>query len=422
MTFIKALTPERLRQLWYVPLLTIAMGLMMLRALVFAKILDVPSFAEYSAAQLLSSTFCMLGALGLQYLLQREMPIQFVSRRDRAAVVLLMQGLLVTFGCATVGWLIAALGVSVANLSFDLMCIAVLHGLSQQWFLLVTVESRSRGHPLLFARQTLERAAFVLLVGIVAGLLLDSAAAVLLGEAVVSIVLSLKIMPSILRRAKIKATTAVYLAMRHIRQLPWPTAMALLLLMSVTFLFLNADRWFAAALLQPSAFALYSFAWILLAVAQSLQAIINASAYPLLARKYAQFGSSAAFRIAATISSALLILGVLLLWPAHYLIGEAIAIWFPKYVEAQSISSLLLLLAVFRLSDFWGSYLVIIGKEKLLLGVYVVIGVAVIGLWLAVIHGEVVTIETIAWLAFVLTFAGYLAAFCTALFLRGYKP
>ena len=54
------LSPRRLRQLWYAPVLTLAMGLLLMRNLVMARLLDVPGFAEFSAGLLVSSTFCML--------------------------------------------------------------------------------------------------------------------------------------------------------------------------------------------------------------------------------------------------------------------------------------------------------------------------------------------------------------------------
>jgi len=401
------------------------MGLMMARILVMAKILDIPNFAAFSAAQLVSSTFCMLGALGLQSLLQRDMPINFVQHRDRAATILLMQSLIVTLACAVIAWIFTALGFLMAGLSASLMFISILHGVSQQWFLLITVESRSRGETLLFARQTLERAVLVLVAGIATAIAFGSAAAVLLVEAMVSIVLMLFILPGVLNRARIGAITTFQLAVSRIRHLPWDKAMALLMLMSVSFAFLNADRWFAAEILSAHAFALYSFAWILLSIAQSLQSIINASAYPLLARRYSASGNFAAFRITAIISVALLILTVLALWPALYLIEQSITAWFPAYSETKNIFGIFLLVAALRISDFWGSYLVIIGKEKLLLLIYGLIGVAVGTVWLYLVRpweAQSTTIEAIAWLALSLTFFGYLAAFITAYFFRRNVP
>src|SRR5450759_2430383 len=138
MSALNTLTRHRLRQLWYVPLLSFAMGLMMVRILVMAKILDVPSFAQYSAGLLASSTFCMLGCFGLYPLLQRELPMQIVRHREQMGAVLLVQCLLVATACAVVGILLAAVGVSVMGLSPFLLAIGVLHGLSQQVFLSVT--------------------------------------------------------------------------------------------------------------------------------------------------------------------------------------------------------------------------------------------------------------------------------------------
>lgn len=417
MAIIKVANSRKLRQLWYLPVLSLAMGLMMVRVLVIAKLLDVPNFAEFSAAQLLSSTFCMLGALGLQSLLQREMPIQFVRGRDRAATVLLMQSLIVALGCAAVGWMFAMWNIQIAGLSQSMICIAILHGLSQQWFLLTTVESRSRGQPLFFAGQTFLRAVLVLAVGVTAGWGLNSATAVMISEAVVSISLTLAMLPGLLQRAKMTLVVAVRLAIVWMPMLPWKTAFSLLLLMSLTFLLMNIDRWFAAELLSPRLFAIYSFAWVILAIAQSLQAVINAAAYPWIARKFAQSGRSVAFRITAIVSVALLVVAAILCWPTMYLMKLGIEFWFPEYSEASSIVGILLFVAILRLTDFWSSYLVILGKEKLLLLLNSVVGVVVGAAWMLSVRPwetKVVAIEEITWLAFAFTFASYFVAFSFA--------
>src|SRR6202047_3435213 len=110
-----ALATGRLGQLWYVPLLSSAMALMLIRTLVAARILDVNGFAKFSGALLVSSTFCMLHCLGLLQLLQRELPIQIVRHREVAGQKLIAQCLLVASGCAILGLLAGLAGFSVAG-------------------------------------------------------------------------------------------------------------------------------------------------------------------------------------------------------------------------------------------------------------------------------------------------------------------
>lgn len=417
MRVFNALTPRQLRQLWYMPLLALAMGLMMVRTLVMAKILNVPSFALFSGGQLVSSTFTMLGCLGLQPLLQREMPVQIVWHRERAAALLLMQCLIVAVGCAAIGVLLAAAGLSAAGLTPGLLAVGVLHGLSQQVFLVATVESRSRGEPLHFARQNLERSGLALAVGCGVGAMFGSAAAVLLSEAMVSYLLTLKTMPRILRQSRLKAKVACILAARRLRRIPWASAMALLALMFVGFAFLNADRWFAADLLQPTAFAIYAFAWVLLSMAQSIQAVINASVYPLLARRFAGEGRAAAFRFCFRASTGLILVCAVGAWPAYWLLCAIVTRWFPAYAESKSIFGIFLLVAALRLSDFWSSYLVIVGLERRLLVVFLATGLVVCGGWLYALQPwahPAIGIGDVAQLAVALTVAGYLASFFIA--------
>ncbi len=411
------LTPNRMRQLWYVPVLSLAMGLMMVRTLVMAKILDIPSFAQFSGGQLASSTFCMLGCFGLYPLLQRELPMLMVRRREQMGAVLLVQCLLIATACAVVGILLAAVGISVMGLSPTLLAIGVLHGLSQQVFLVVTLESRSRGQPLQFARQNLERAGIALAVGCGVGVILESAAAVLLAEAVVSLVLTTKTFRGVLQRSRIKTTLVFLLATRRMGRIPWPSAMALMAVLFVSFAFLNADRWVAAQLLHPTAFALYAFAWTLLLLAQSMQAVINASFFPMLARRFAGIGSSAAFGLCARTSIGLLLACAIISWPVGWLLDAAVMRWFPGYAESTSTIGIFLWVAALRISDFWGSYLIIAGKENRLLLVYLTVGILICLAWMYAVQpwtNEAITIDEIAWLAVALSAAGYIASFVTA--------
>jgi len=415
MKFPIAVTPQRLSQLWYVPLLSVAMGLILVRTLVMAKLLDVPSFAQFSGGLLVSSTFSMLGCLGLQSLLQREMPVQLIRRRERAAAVLLMQCLAVAAACALAGLLLVAAGIDAAGLSPILLAIGVVHGLSQQAFLIATVESRSRGQPLRFALQTLVRAVIVLAVSLGVATLFRSAAAVLMVEAILSLVLTQRILLGVWQRARVGSPLAFRLAVRRIRQIPWSSAVALLAVAALGFLLMNIDRWVAVRLLQPN----YAFAWTVLKVAQSLQSVINTSVYPMLARRFASAGPAASFRIAARASIALLLACAITFWPAYWLLNAVVMRWFTSYAESGTIFGLFMFVAALRVSDFWSSHLVIVGREKRLLLVTFAVGAIVFGGWVYVfvfapgVHG-ITDMADVAWLAVALTVFGYLAAFVTA--------
>ena len=417
MKFSIAVTPQRLRQLWYVPLLGLAMGLILVRTLVMAKLLDIHSFAQFSGGLLVSSTFSMLGGLGLYFLLQREMPVQIIRGRERAAALLLMQSLSAATACALAGLVLVAAGIEVGGLGSIILAIGIIHGLSQQVFLIATVESRSRGLPLTFALQTLVRAVIVLSVSIGIGALLKNAVAVLMAEAIVSLLLTHKVLKGVWQRARVGAALVFRLAVRRMSRVRWSSAMVLLAVGSMGFLLMNIDRWAAVRLLQPIAFAYYAFAWMVLMVAQSMQAVINASVYPMLARRFASTGRAASFRIAAGASIGLLLACAITFWPAYWLMNAVVMRWFPAYAESRSIFGLFMLVAALRLSDFWSSHLLIVGQERRLFLVNFTTGTIVFAGWFYLFSSGVngsVEMQNLAWLAVAIALTSYLAAAVTA--------
>jgi O-antigen/teichoic acid export membrane protein len=155
----------------------------------------------------------------------------------------------------------------------------------------------------------------------------------------------------------------------------------LLAVASLGFLAINADRWLAAQTLPRSAFADYAFGWTVLMVAQSVQVVINASLYPMLARRYAAEGKWPTFRIAAKASLGLLLAGTVMAIPLWALLDLAVTHWFPTYAAAQSLLPIFLLVAVLRVSDFWSSYLIVVGQERRLLALNVLSAALGAALW-----------------------------------------
>lgn len=407
----------RLRQLWYAPLLALAMGLVFLRALVIAKLVDVAGFAQFSGALLVSSTFSMLGGIGLYFLLQREMPIFLVHGRARRAAILLMQALVAAALCAVALVLPSLAGLGIGELPPALAAIGVVHGLSQQVFLIATVDCRSRGEPMTFALEMLLRATIVFAVSVAIGAAWGSAAAVLLAEAAITFALTARILRGVWRGAGIGWRAALALAIRHKRAIRWNAALALLAVACVGFTLANVDRWIAVRLLSGEGFAQYAFAWIVLLVAQSVQAVVSAAFYPMLVRRYAAGGRPAAFRLAAKVSGAALAAGLALAWPAHWAVVALVEHAYPAYREATGILGAFALIAVLRVSDFWSSHVVIVGQEKRLLALNLTAAAVVFAGWLWLpgmreASGDLalVTIHDLARLATVLALACYVLA------------
>jgi O-antigen/teichoic acid export membrane protein len=407
-----ALTRPRLRQLWYAPLLALAMGLMLVRLLVMARLLDVAAFASYSAALLVSSSLCMLACLGLQSILQRDLPVMIARGRERPSAVLLAQCVLVAVACAAVGIAAAMGGVHLAGLPPALLALGMLHGLSQQLFLIATVESRSRGEPLRFARQNLDRSLVVLAAGAASAGATGSASSALLAEALLSLALALGLLRPQLRIKAIRAGGTLRLALRRLPRARWRSAAALLAVASIGFVLINIDRWIAAETLPAHRFAQYAFAWMVLMVAQSSQVVINASLFPLLARHFAGAGCRSAFRICAQASLLLLLAAGLTALPVWALLDYAISRWFAPYSDARAVLPALLFVAALRVSDFWSSFMVIIGHEDRLLALQLVCAAAS-GLawwWLLKPATAAGDLLSIALLAVLLSASSYLAA------------
>ncbi len=359
------------------------MALKMLRLLVMARLLDVPAFASYSAGLLLSSTFCMVSCLGLQSLLQREWPVYVLRGQSRRAVVRAVQCGALTVASALLiaptAWVAPPVGIMTPHL----MMVGVLHGVTQQMFLIASTQSRSEGNTLGYSLQQLLRSGFAVIGGVVAAVWSGEPLVVLLVEALVSGLLAANLLRGAVAQAGMVWPAAVRLALRRAGSVPWRAALTSMAVLLAAFAMLNADRWMAAKMLVPAAFAQYSFAAIVLAVAQALQALINASVYPLLARRFAEQGATAVFRICLRAWLAVAALGLVLVVPVVVVSRYVIDTWYPNYADAAAVVPLLTLVSVLRVSDFFSSYLMITAHEGRMLLVNIVTVLCGIAAWLA---------------------------------------
>jgi O-antigen/teichoic acid export membrane protein len=412
-----AATPRPRLEVLYVPVLATAMGLMMLRILLIARLLDVPGFALYSAGLLISTTFCMLGCVGLHPLLQRDMPILMARGRHRRALVRMTQAMLVACGCAVLGITASALRLTSATVSPALLAVGLVHGLSQQLFLVATVESRSRGEALAYSRQNLLRALLVVAVSAGTALIFGSPAAALLAEAGISLVLAAAILARAGDRERVSILLLLRAANRTWRQIPWPTAWVFLALSVAASTVFYLDRWLSASLLTNADFALYAFAGVTVLVAQSVQSMANASVYPLLARRFALSGEKAAYVLSARVSLAFLAVAAIAAVPTYTLTIAAIGHWYPQYQGANAVLVLLFAVSVLRVSDFWSSFLAICGYERRLLALHLCVALAVCAIWALRMQAsgwQDAKPADFAWLALLLAAGSYAGAAAAA--------
>lgn len=357
------LTQEGRRQSWYVPILVLAMVLMMFRLLGLARFLGVEEFGYFNIGLLVSSTFSMSGCLGLQTMLRRDSPGQFIRGEEQQVELLTVQSCLVALVLCTLGLVVTGVFSSFLTIDGNYIALGFLHGLSQQLFLIATIESRSRGDVLRFSLQNLLRSTTIFATSLVVAAQSNSAAILLIVEASISIALSLCFVAGGFRSqmnlwSRIKTSCALLPRIR------WTVAFMLLGTSIYGILLNNGDRWIASSVLTISQFAQYSFAWIILAAAQNVQSVISASAFPYVAVRFEKQGSRAAFAVCATIAFWIGLLLLVLSIPAFLFISFAIEAWFPEYHSAIPLIPIFLCIGILRVSDFWRTFMLVCGLER----------------------------------------------------------
>jgi O-antigen/teichoic acid export membrane protein len=393
------------------------MGLMLARLMVMARLLDLSEFATYSASLLISSSFCMLACFGLQPLLQRDLPVIITRHREKIGGVLMMQCVITAIASSFIGIVFTGIDIiEVPALSSPLVIIALIHGLSQQLFLIATVDSRSRSKTLMYAQSYFYRAVVILIVGPIVYFTGGQAKYILLAEAITSLAFVIFLLKNTYRDIPLELGSAWLLAWRRFPNIKWRTAINLLFASTAGFLIINSDRWVAAVYLTQSSFAQYAFAWTLLMVAQSLQVVINASIYPILARNYADSDGAATFQIVKRLSLLLFIIGATSALPLWAILDYLILKWYPFYTDARKLLPMFLFISILRVSDFWSSYLLVVEREIVLLITMVLSAIfSSLCFWLY-LESETVklTISQVANLAVLLAASGYCIAMLAA--------
>jgi O-antigen/teichoic acid export membrane protein len=348
----------------YAPVLVVAMGLMLLRIVVLARVLEPTQFGEFSTGALVSSTFLMLACLGLHIVQQREMPAQLMLDRRRAAAILTMQCLLAAVVSAiALMAVIIIVGVSVGAVVNTWM-VGVLHGIANQYFLIATTESRSRGRPLQYAGENLARAISIFILGIAVATFSGSALITLAAEAALTVAISVMWLKRPLKEALGSVHRAAVLAVRGAHRVRWGSSLRLMALTISSFLLLNMDRWIASSWLTKEAFATYSLSAIVLLIAQAVQSVVSAAVFPATARALATSGAEAAFRISARTSVIGVLVGTVLAIPITLATQEVVGRWMPLYEGATSVIPWLTVAAVFRASEYWTGGLIVLKQER----------------------------------------------------------
>ena len=398
-------------KLWYAPMLATAMGLMLVRLAIVARMLPVTDFAVYSYGLLVSSSFCMLACLGLHWLLQRDLPIMIIRGRERAGGVLLIQCALVAIFSAAAGWfVILVFDVTLVGLTTTGLLISLFHGLAQQLFTVTTVDSRSRNLPVQFAKENLERAVILVIAAPLVISLGGTSMAILLLEGIVTAALAAHQMASKFSRTEFSFLSTTIVGYRALTKVRWRTAITLLAVSSLGFFVLNVDRWVGAHWLSANQFANYAFAWTLLSIAQSIQTIINASFYPILSQKYAVNGRRESFVYTLKVASTTLIISAFFSLIFYYFCGILIDKFYPKYSDSKELLKYFFIIISFRISDFWSSFLIVTRQDRRLLLIMLSVTLSTITIWAKIkdFNFQILNIKDVGELALFITVSNYL--------------
>lgn len=358
----------------YTPILGFAAFLTFVRIGLYARLLDVSDFGLLSKLLLISSLFFATGSFGFRILAQRDLPKILVGGRYRKSLILLWQAAIVTTITILIAWSASLFGLSILGISSMTLLWALIHGWAQQIFMLAVIDTRSRLQMTRYSWQIFSKTILSSAVALIIAYMGGGAVGIIIGELIITLLLTAQLFRQMLQQAGMTIMLVSMLSFKMFRMRSFWVAMSLFAGTTLVFLSTNIDRWLAANYLSENDFGLYSFAWISITIALSIQALLNASIFPLLSRKHIE-GShgGGALRITLIMSTGLLLLSLIAALIADKTADWLIPIWYPQYVDALPLLLPLLLAAALRISDFWSSYLVVVHRQNTLLKIQIIL-------------------------------------------------
>lgn len=342
------------------------MALTMVRVLVYARTLSNHEFAELNLVLIISTLFITFVGFGLFSDLQRKMPIDLQRQEIALAVARLMLAIAGTVAVALAGLPLMLAATASGSLAPVAVLTGILHGLSQQLFLVVTTESRSARETSRYSMQSLVRAILIIGLAVPVAMATGSAIMALATEALLNLAASGLILFRItsrytIGREEIRRQLSALWKRISIRDMTF-----LVLISFVVAASSNVDRWLAAKFLATTEFAHYSFAAILTMIAYSTQALLNAAIYPAIAGRFA-IALKSAFRMSAKVSCAMLACGLIACVPGIPFGRWIVYAYFPNYLDAVPLITTIAISSAFRLANFWTGFLIIAERQQLAL-------------------------------------------------------
>ena len=363
-------------------------------------------FGLLSKLLLISGLFGTAGSLGFQLMAQRDLPALFAEGRYRNGLIALCKAITVTTTSAFLISAFSLLNIPVLGVSGFLFCCSIVHGWSQQVFMLAVIDTRSRLEMMRYAKQVLFKTVVASFVAGGIAALGGGPLGIIFAELFVTLLLSMRLIAAITRNVERRFLWKI--SVRSFKGNDFSTALTLFLSTLLMFFSTNIDRWLAADRLTHDDFGLYSFAWISLTAALSFQALLNAGIFPLISKRRKEGHAKAAFRTTAYISVATLIVGAVVSVMVYLFAQWFLPNLYQRYAPALPLIMPLLFAAVLRLSDFWSSYLIVMHRQNLLMKIQVFLILIPCFYYFATGHSSVFTPMDFAWLAVLLAAGNYI--------------
>lgn len=372
------------RALLYAPLLGMASAMLFARTILYAKILPVESFGLLSQALLVANTFTTFAGLGLTLLAHKVLP-QYHAREQRDlfdGLIAACIAILVATSAVTALGLLATIALGLVK-HWQEFGAALIYAVAQYLFVLRLIELKSELRFLGHARLSGIRAAALLGAGVIVAVLTHDVTATILAEAVATVIVSAPYWLGGRGRQLFRRVSDLRHEIRRLTQF-YPAAARLLWLNGTMVVMYAVDRWFGIAFLDKHAYGIFALGLTIVLLFETVQTIVNVSAFPLLGRILARGDNRRAYRLATLATSLVLATGAIFYVPFLLLLNHLLQTYLPSYLEAHVVIKLAVVAGVFRLADFYSSLAILLDQEnRLAIGSGCILAATALGLVLA---------------------------------------
>jgi O-antigen/teichoic acid export membrane protein len=376
-------------QFGYAPLLLCATALLFFKNIVYAKFLPVAGFGSLNQAVFLAGAFVNLAGGGLPLLGHKMLP-QYYARNDRESAAGLNASAIGAYIFATVA---AAALLLVAWLldftSSPAWWLALLAYAGAQYiFALKLINIKSRLQFARYARLSVLRALSLIVFGVLTAVIVKSAAAVLVVEGCVTLVMLLPETDRIRTRLSRRRWTLTTDEWSWLR-LNLRAALRLLWLNGVFVVLFGLDRWAGLSLLDDHSFGIYAIGLTVITVFESAQSIVNVAVYPLMARMFSRGAVNQAFRLASTATLVVAVTTTVLYLPFSRLLDVLLLEYLPAYGAASTVLKISVLAGALRLADFFCTFAILSDRENRLTSMFAaeIVGIVITLVLLKAVFG-----------------------------------